>query len=195
MTTYTRPEVSFTATAAISGGKLVVDYALTNRTEKTIYVFDRTTRFDAGAVTVEPDRMFVLLGNGDVRVLHAYIGLPELRDVRRRPPVLASEVAPRAEHRRKVALELPLVENQQFYSSDPMPDPPVTVDRARVQVGWVESRPGMSVTTLTVGSRKEVQLAGGWGMPTQWISEATVSVPGVTVRRHVEPFERMPKLD
>ena len=194
MNTYSRPDVAFTATAAVAGGKLVVEYALANRTDKTIYVFDRTTRFRDGKVTVEPDRMFVLLATGEVRLLQAFIGAPKLMDVYRRPPVLASPVAPRTEHRRKVVVELPLSENQQFYSAQPSDDAPVTVDRVRIQVGWVESRPGMTVTLVDVGGRQETQLAGGWGTPAQWISEVTVTVPGVTVRRHVEPFERDPAL-
>jgi hypothetical protein len=195
MSAHSRPDVGFAASASVSGGKLMVEYALANRSDRTIYVFDRTARFESGTVKVEPDRMFVLLGTGEVRVLHAFIGLPELHDIKRRPPILASPVAPRTEHRRKVSLDLPLLENQQFYAANPAADPPASVARVRIQVGWVDKRPGMSVTSLDLGGKEEVELAGGWSDPTQWISEAAVELSGVSVRRHTEPFERNPSLD
>jgi len=196
MSDSSRPEVAFSSTAQVRAGKLVVEYVLVNRSGRTIYVFDRPTRFQAGVVKVDPDRMFVLLsGKDEVRLLQTFVGLPELHDIRRRPPLIVSPVPPQAELRRTIALDLPLSENQQFYSANPAADPPVTVDRVRVQVGWVEERAGMTVNTLPIDGRDQTKLSGGWGKPTQWISEALLATPQVTVLRHVEPFERNPSLD
>jgi len=191
MESYKRPNVGFTAALKATGKVLDVEYVVSNQTDRTVYVFDRTARFANGKVVVEPDRMFVALnGTDEVRILHAFMGPPRSRDVNRRPPVLATPVAPRAELRRKLALSLPLHENVQFDSADDAPDAtPVVVKRVRLIVGWVEQRPGMTVAPQPTAAGEEIKLSGGWGQPVQWLSEMAAD-RAVPVAPHREPFER-----
>lgn len=192
-----QPNVTFEASIAMSGSSLDVEYVLANRTGDTVYVFDRPTRFDDnGDVLVEPDRMFVLLDRDVVRLLHVVIPTPKIRAVRRRPPVYASPVAPRAEHRRKIKLALPLDENQQFFSADRVADArAVTVRRARVVVGWIDNRAGLQVARDETPQGIETNVYGGWGLPLQWLSTVEASTPAIDVFEHPPPFERFPKLD
>lgn len=178
--------------------RLEVAYTLRNDSDRPIYVFDRPTRLESGGrVIVEPDRMFVLLDkDGAVRLLQVLVPTPMIRAIRQRPPVYVSRVGAHAEHARRLTLPLPLRENQQFFSADPdATEPRVTIDKARIVVGWVEERPGLQVAKIETPAGAELNLYGGWGVPAQRLSMVDMAVLPIIVIEHPSPFERYPRFE
>lgn len=190
--TNTRPDVEVAAKLDMSQVALTLEYDVHNGSDKVIYVFDRLTSFDAGETKVEPDQAFVLLEGADaVRVICALMPTPSLKSVARRPPVYVSVVPPRSKHSGRLHLALPLVERHPFYALITKDGGQVSVvQRVVFELGWVEQRPGMELLEQQSALGPEIQLAGGWGKPVQWISEIGLPAPGLRIVKHPDPFER-----
>jgi hypothetical protein len=187
-----RPDVGLNAKLEVSKVALTLQYDVQNRSDKVIYVFDRLTSFDGGQTKVEPDQAFVLLEGADaVRVICALMPTPSLKSVARRPPTYVSTVPPRGTHAGRLQLVLPLVERHPFYAIIGKEEGrSTTVQRIIFELGWVEQRPGMEFLEQQSALGREIQLAGGWGQPVQWISEMVLAAPGLPAVRHPDPFER-----
>jgi hypothetical protein len=192
-----KPDVDVRARMEVGSTSLLLQYDVQSRSDKVIYVFDRLTSFDAGKTKVEPDQAFVLLdGAGGVRIVCALLPTPSLTSVAQRPSTYVSVVAPRSAHSGRLQLTLPLVERHAFYAIIGKADgAAVPVHRVVFQLGWVEQRPGMELLDRESTFGPEVQLAGGWGKPTQWISEVVLPASGLQVVKHPEPFERSRPLE
>lgn len=192
MSEQSRFEVALRVSHAVARQSLTVAYEFSNRSDRTVYVFDVVASFgERGKVVIEPKRAFVFLqGDDTVRIVRALMPNPSLKSIAKRPPNLATRVAPRASHKGEIELPLPLVERHPFFAQvGADAATPATVRRAVLQIGWVEERPGMEVSEFETADGPFLQVAGGWGKPVQYLAEQAFAVE-VPVVRHPDPFER-----
>jgi hypothetical protein len=188
-----RPDVVLSAKLAVAGSQLTIDYVIDNRSQHTVYVFDRIALFrERGVVEVQEGAAWVFLAEpSDVRVVVGLIPDVPLKNIAKRPPNLASKVAARAVHRGTVRLPLPLLERHPFFvDADPAGATPLHVRQLRFQVGWVEERAGMQISEYPTRTGPELQVAGGWGKPVQWMLEQVFDVEDLAVVQHPAPFDR-----
>lgn len=192
METSVRPDMELKAELDVGKDALTIRYDVRNRSDKLIYVFDRLTSFEGPLTKVEPEQAFVLLqGTDAVRIICALLPKPPLLSIARRPPTYVSVVQPGGTRTGRLQLGLPLIERHPFYPQIKKEEGKETrVQRVIFELGWVEQRPGMKLSEQPSALGTEVDLSGGWGKPTQWISEMTLSAPGLPVVRHPDPFER-----
>ena len=192
MSEQTRFEVALHVSHAVARDTLTIDYEFANRSDRTLFVFDIVASFgEHGKVVVEPKSAFVLIGGTDtVRIVRALMPNPPLKSIAKRPPNLATRVAPRSSHKAQIVLPLPLVERHPFYAQvGADAGTPVQVRQAVLEIGWVEERPGMAVSEFEASNGSYLQVAGGWGKPVQYLAAQSFAV-AVPVVRHPDPFAR-----
>lgn len=168
-------------------------YELLNSTDGRIFVFDQMLYFDTkGATRLNDTGAHVFdEGGGTVRIVRGFVAPPMFMSVARRPPIVASSLQPGWESAGVIKLPLPLGEGNPYFppqACDPKWAHPVT--RLRVQVGWVEERDGMKISTVKIDDKALTRLSGGWGSPLQRVAEGEIAVRGVALCPYSGRFDR-----
>lgn len=181
--------MSLTGNISKTGPKIAVNYKLTNTGSVPIFVWDVMVGQGPKEQFLDSNLAYVCWEEPNtVRLTRAMLRLPPDHDVTVKEVPFVRKLPSQGTADGRIVLSIPVQEYNPFYP--PAKDTrEVPCNKVRVIIGWIEEKPGMTVSKREVGGQEVLALRGGWGPPLQRWDQIVLDC-SVELAVRSDPFDR-----